>query len=666
MASRDYYMEELRRAKSRRMVHYKTGARRNLIVEEEEEEDTGGGLNVVTKGEGASKSEDDTGGGDTGHAHHGGKVPFYAPPLQRQRWGEDQVLPHVNWGDIFFDLFYVAAAYNLGSLIISFMTPDLWLHGVIYFIGIFGTIFNIWESKVVYDARYTTRDYVHRLVDVARVFLLSLSVLHIKPLDLMADPRSAETFGFCLGLFLECLVRIGLQAELITVGRGDVEAIRHHTKRLLVTRYVPQAVFYGAAVTVAAMQLFNSGGKDDSLIYEADENAASSLSEYGSGEGYGYSSKWKEEEGDSSKTPYDDNSESQAHRFLAPSSGGKSEHDFSPDWSVTDIPILICFTVYVLDALFTLFREIVWLPTSENFKSENIPLNIDFCIHRYGEWTMLMLGESVLSLLIVTTTESQEYYFVATFGVLTVILLQVLRFESEPSHAGDHALWRSMQAGVVYSYLMQILSMSLIAFGVAYKVMLKTIHKVDLKKEALAATSGYGDDGKDDYGGRRWLLLHGEHEEEDEENPNIAGLLTQLHRRLGGSVSVSERATAALFCGSLAIILLSSELIINSHIGFRKAFDRMVSFHCAIVVLDLVKLGLVLFVISLGQWMVSAKWITLAGFFVVLAYTVVTDVGGTLHAKWDSERESKLKQGEGVSHHYETERSHYDEDDSKN
>lgn len=38
---------------------------------------------------------------------------FYKPPRQRQRWGQKQILPRVNWGDLFFDLFYVAAAYNV-------------------------------------------------------------------------------------------------------------------------------------------------------------------------------------------------------------------------------------------------------------------------------------------------------------------------------------------------------------------------------------------------------------------------------------------------------------------------------------------------------------------------------------------------------------------------
>lgn len=45
--------------------------------------------------------------------YHPGKIVFFAPPRQRQRWGDTQILPRLNWGDLFFDLFYVAAAYNV-------------------------------------------------------------------------------------------------------------------------------------------------------------------------------------------------------------------------------------------------------------------------------------------------------------------------------------------------------------------------------------------------------------------------------------------------------------------------------------------------------------------------------------------------------------------------
>ena len=58
----------------------------------------------------APEAEDETVSEDNGH---GSRTPWYDPPIQRQRWDEDQILPHVNWGDIFFDLFYVGAAFNL-------------------------------------------------------------------------------------------------------------------------------------------------------------------------------------------------------------------------------------------------------------------------------------------------------------------------------------------------------------------------------------------------------------------------------------------------------------------------------------------------------------------------------------------------------------------------
>ena len=37
---------------------------------------------------------------------HPGQLILYCRPRQRQRWGESQVLPRVNWGDLFYDLFY--------------------------------------------------------------------------------------------------------------------------------------------------------------------------------------------------------------------------------------------------------------------------------------------------------------------------------------------------------------------------------------------------------------------------------------------------------------------------------------------------------------------------------------------------------------------------------
>jgi hypothetical protein len=46
---------------------------------------------------------------DGEHAQKQKMMPLFSRPKQRQRWGDNQVHPHTDWGDIFFDLFFVAA-----------------------------------------------------------------------------------------------------------------------------------------------------------------------------------------------------------------------------------------------------------------------------------------------------------------------------------------------------------------------------------------------------------------------------------------------------------------------------------------------------------------------------------------------------------------------------
>ena len=72
------------------------------------------------------------------------KPSWYSPPAQRIRWGGDQCLQHVDWGDLFFDLFYVAAVYNLGVLGLSGFTTGEHLRSAIYFLGSLGPLLSCW------------------------------------------------------------------------------------------------------------------------------------------------------------------------------------------------------------------------------------------------------------------------------------------------------------------------------------------------------------------------------------------------------------------------------------------------------------------------------------------------------------------------------------------
>ena len=519
--------------------------------------------------------------------HHSGRIPFYAYPRQRQRWGEAQILPHINWGDLFFDLFYVAAAYNLGTLLMSTLTPSLYDRGIVYFIGVFGPLYNCWESKLVYESRYSVGDYAHQILEIIRVFLISISVLHIKSIELMADPKSAEMLGFTFGMFAESLIRIGLKIELICVGKGDTEAIRNHSKRKIKATYLPQSLFFLAAVILSAVQFWNE-------THPVEGEKRRLAAEYDS------------------------------------SYGSKAAASSSDAWSLADVPIVICLAAYVYHLLYHASKALV-VPRMKDFRTGNVPSNIDFLIHRYGEWTMLMLGEAVLSLLIVDTTESSMYYIVAAMGVLTVILLQAVKFESEPSHAEGHALWRNLNWGVAYAMLVQLLSMGLIAFGVSYKVMLKSIHKESEKRAESSSdyVSGYGGESSEYDTGDE--IGYGYDETKEASGDNYAEDYPDTrHRFLAPSVSTTDKASAALFSGSLAIILIALECMTNSHINTHDSLSHFLHpgewLHEAggkvKFALFLFKIGLIIFTATLSIWLTEPNHVAVAGFLVVAAFVM--------------------------------------------
>ena len=80
------------------------------------------------------------------------KPTWYSPPAQQIRWGADQHLPHVNWMDLFFDLFYVAAVYNLGVSRVLGLSglegqPE-YLRLAIHFLGSLGPLWICWQCHV--------------------------------------------------------------------------------------------------------------------------------------------------------------------------------------------------------------------------------------------------------------------------------------------------------------------------------------------------------------------------------------------------------------------------------------------------------------------------------------------------------------------------------------
>ena len=270
-------------------------------------------------------------------------------------------------------------AYNLGVMLTSAADDLTFLRGFIYFVGCvscvavtserrhcltlgfrtaccigsqFGTLWNSWESTTFYSSRYTTVDYCHRLFEVLRFLFVATAIAHIGSIDLLSDPRSPEAMIFCIATLGEGLMHLGLNVELLLRAHGDRDAITNHTKRMIKCM-LPTLLLYAAAVVVSVW------------LHERSEDDEEQLSPHRR-----YLAEVDHEEGD-----YLNNYE-------------KSH------WRIEDLPFTLMAAAFIQNIVLTLVLEVRATSGKKgDVRTCLVPSNIDYMIHRYGEWCLLMIGE---------------------------------------------------------------------------------------------------------------------------------------------------------------------------------------------------------------------------------------------------------------------------------
>ena len=179
-------------------------------------------------------------------SYHPDKLILYSRPRQRQQWGDTQVLPRVNYGDLFFDLFFVAAAYNTGNILVDYPSG----RGTLYFLATFFAIMGLWLDKAFYDSRFvvTDDDLFHRFFDLAVLVVLATAVLHIRPVDIMSNGEDyVDAFAFCLAILLGNALTAIKYIELYFWGIGQ-PVIKQEAKR-----YFKMGMIYLVPVLVATI-----------------------------------------------------------------------------------------------------------------------------------------------------------------------------------------------------------------------------------------------------------------------------------------------------------------------------------------------------------------------------------------------------------------------------
>ena len=457
------------------------------------------------------------------------QAPWYSVPIQRQRWGDDQVIPESNFSNLFFDLFFIGAIYNIQGMLLTAQAGD-WLRAIFYFIGIFGPIFVTWETDVYYHSRYCVVDYAHRFFDVVRFVFVTATVLFIQPLPELKNPQSSvAAFALTMSIFLESILHLLLNVELYHKARGDRVAIQNHTLRKIQGQLMPKSIIYFLATLSAGIFYF---------------------------------------------VPMDN----------VPLQGAV--------WSLTDLPLTLTGLGYVGNITFTLLRKLRAASANSDIRKTFVPNNIDYVIQRYNDWFLLLLGEAVMAM--VEITDSERDYFVASMGALTTIVIHTLKFESEPGQAHGHALWRNMSNATCFSFLTQVLSTGLILFGVSYKILLT------------------------------------------DDRIGLSGFFCTLY-----------------VCLSLAWVLITLELMVMTHKGLTKTWQRL--FHededglqvlyWPLVLLTLFKLTLFSFLMTIPVWTDNVNIALIWSFIVVFLVAITRIVGWAFVFREDEIKEfvSKAK-----------------------
>lgn len=427
-----------------------------------------------------------------------------------------QVLPHTNFNDLFFDLFYVAAAYNLGSLIRASPTSL----GFLYFMGCFYPIMMIWYQKTFYDARYDAgNDLYHNLHECFLMVVLATAVLYIRPVAYLSTPSTNEDmFVFAASITVSCFLAMARSVDVILNVDGEPSAKKLGFYELKM--FGSMLVFYMAATVLAALDYFSNDGSSDGT--------------------YGTAS-------DAGDYPITDANSTEGIRRALAAAGDYGDANHTPI-----ILLMVGSLMYNAGIIFGIFRSS--FSKKYDSRESSVPLNIGFFIHRFGEWILLMLGESVLSLLIVPTKRG-DYYIAFFCGILSISILEVLYFQAQPHDAEGHAMRRSRWGGIIYMTFGQLYSAALIVLGTSYKMILF---------EYVWEDDGAGDDDAR----RRLLREVGYTPDEILADPSVHRFLAAAGPPIDDT-GVRRQNVAHFFCISMATVWLCLDVISLAHRGVR-------------------------------------------------------------------------------------------------
>lgn len=228
---------------------------------------------------------------------------------------------------------------------------------------------------------------------------------------------------------------------------------------------------------------------------------------------------------------------------------------------------------------------------------------------------MLLLGESILSILIVESTNSVRYHVTFFAGIVSIVLLQFCHYKYQPHSPNTHAFRRSIRGGSIYYVLIMIYAHALVAVGTSYKMFLSQYAYEDNLK-----------------------------------NKHMRHLVTTLlSRNLAGTADQSKlstvelkQAVANMFCISMVAVWVCLEGMWITHNGTTKYLAYLKTRHgfC----LGMLRLLLIVLMGSISSYTIEPERVTLVGLGLICAEIAT---GAFMSYFWSKQFEDKDEHGHG-------------------
>ena len=260
---------------------------------------------------------------------------FYKPIRQRHKWGEKQEIPETDTIGLYYDLFFVGVAYNLGHMVKDEKASSV---SILYLIGLYLPCSYIWYNKMIFNARFEQKGCLYRRVlFLIDVLLIATATLHIDTLETLRNTENVHMFAYCIAVTLTMPVNCISYLEIYFYKNISPEAKKTALTELT-KMIIPFALFLAATIS--------------------------------SGSGHF-----------AAKTTESDTRDLEQHYNEVYANENRKLQNIEADGVINDFPVILCLCAYFGDLFFAVVNvcSLIGRPGEEK-KKFIVPLNYEYAV----------------------------------------------------------------------------------------------------------------------------------------------------------------------------------------------------------------------------------------------------------------------------------------------